>query len=219
MIFENYDRVVFAGDSVTDAGSFLPVGEGLADSLGHGYVRKVENLLGAFYPDVFVRVTNAGVSGNTSRDLLARFQRDVLNLKPEWVCICIGINDIWRQFDCPAMRDYHVYPEEYEENLRNMLSELAGKTKGIFLMTPFFIEENKQDRMRTRVDEYCSICKKLAEEYKCIFVDLQGRFDEYLTHKQYSGYVSGDRVHPNEVGATIIANEFLKHCEFSFDNL
>ena len=41
MIFENYDRVVFAGDSVTDAGSFLPVGEGLADSLGHGYVRKV----------------------------------------------------------------------------------------------------------------------------------------------------------------------------------
>lgn len=141
MIFENYDRVVFAGDSVTDAGSFLPVGEGLADSLGHGYVRKVENLLGAFYPDVFVRVTNAGVSGNTSRDLLARFQRDVLNLKPEWVCICIGINDIWRQFDCPAMRDYHVYPEEYEENLRNMLSELAGKTKGIFLMTPFLLRK------------------------------------------------------------------------------
>lgn len=33
MIFENYDRVVFAGDSVTDAGSFLPVGEGLADML------------------------------------------------------------------------------------------------------------------------------------------------------------------------------------------
>ena len=96
------------------------------------------------------------MSGNTSRDLLARFQRDVLNLKPEWVCICIGINDIWRQFDCPAMRDYHVYPEEYEENLRNMLSELAGKTKGIFLMTPFFIEENNFKEKEVTYKEYAN---------------------------------------------------------------
>ena len=28
MIFENYDRIVFAGDSVTDMGSMNPVGEG-----------------------------------------------------------------------------------------------------------------------------------------------------------------------------------------------
>ena len=217
MLFEDFDRVVFAGDSVTDAGSFLPVGEGLADSLGRGYVRKIENLIGALYPDTFVRVTNSGVGGNTSRDLLARFQRDVVDLKPDWVSICIGINDVWRQYDCPAMRDYHVYSAEYEENLRKMLSMLAGRVKGIFLMTPFFVEANKQDRMRKSVDEYCAICKKLAEEYHCIFVDLQGRFDEYLTHKQYSGYVSVDRVHPNEIGATIIAHEFLKYCKFDFN--
>lgn len=217
MIFEDFDRVVFAGDSVTDAGSFLPVGEGLADSLGRGYVRKIENLIGALYPNIFVRVTNSGVGGNTSRDLLARFQRDVLDLKPDWVSICIGINDVWRQYDCPAMRDYHVYPEEYEENLRQMLSMLEGRIKGVFLMTPFYIETNKQDRMRKRVDEYCAICKKLAEEYNCTFVDLQGRFDNYLTHKQYAGYVSVDRVHPNEIGATIIAHEFLKCCKFDFN--
>lgn len=34
MIFEDMDRIVFAGDSVTDMGSDQPVGEGLFDSLG-----------------------------------------------------------------------------------------------------------------------------------------------------------------------------------------
>ena len=41
MIFENMDRVVFAGDSVTDMGSAQPVGEGLFDNMGHGYPRVI----------------------------------------------------------------------------------------------------------------------------------------------------------------------------------
>ena len=32
MIFDDMDRIVFAGDSVTDMGSEQPVGEGLFDS-------------------------------------------------------------------------------------------------------------------------------------------------------------------------------------------
>lgn len=105
MLFEDYDRIVFAGDSVTDMDSAQPVGEGLFDNVGRSYVRIVENMLSAYYPEVRVRVTNAGVSGNTSRDLLARFERDVVALDPDWVSICIGINDVWRQFDTPAMLD------------------------------------------------------------------------------------------------------------------
>ena len=34
MIFQDYDRIVFAGDSVTDMGSAQPVGEGLNDNAG-----------------------------------------------------------------------------------------------------------------------------------------------------------------------------------------
>ena len=97
MIFEHGDRVVFAGDSVTDMGSEHPVGEGLFNNLGHGYVRMVENLLITAYPDMTVRITNSGIGGNTSRDLLARFDRDVISLEPDWVSICIGINDVWRR--------------------------------------------------------------------------------------------------------------------------
>lgn len=39
MIFKNYDRIVFAGDSVTDMGSAQPVGEGLNDNVDRSYSR------------------------------------------------------------------------------------------------------------------------------------------------------------------------------------
>ncbi len=90
-------------------GSQQPVGEGLFDNVGRGYVRIIENMLAVYYPEIYVRITNSGVSGNTSRALLERFERDVVSLKPDWVSSCIGINDVWRQFDCPAMTDSHVF--------------------------------------------------------------------------------------------------------------
>lgn len=52
MIFQDMDRIVFAGDSVTDMESANPVGEGLFDNLGRGYVRVVENMLSAYYPEI-----------------------------------------------------------------------------------------------------------------------------------------------------------------------
>ena len=92
MIFENNDRIVFAGDSVTDMGSLNPVGEGSrTDNLGKGYVRMVDNLLHACYPELKVRITNSGISGDTTRKLLERYDRDVVSLNPDWVSICIGM--------------------------------------------------------------------------------------------------------------------------------
>ena len=216
MIFSDLDRIVFAGDSVTDMSSQNPVGEGLFDNLGFGYVRVVENLLSACYPELRVRVTNSGISGNTSRHLLARWQRDVLALNPDYVSICIGINDVWRQFDCPAMTDSQVMPDEYERNLTEMLESLQGKVKGVFLLTPYYMEPNPADTMRARMDEYGAICRKLSEKYGCIFVDLQAMFNQYFRHR-HSTCIAWDRIHPNQVGATLIAREFLKHCDFDYN--
>ena len=72
MIFENMDRIVFAGDSVTDMGSVQPVGEGLFDNMGHGYPRVIESLACAVYPELSLRFTNSGIGGNTSRIRSAR---------------------------------------------------------------------------------------------------------------------------------------------------
>ena len=218
MIFSDLDRIVFAGDSVTDRGSVCPVGEGLGDTLGHGYVRMVENLLVTCYPQLRIRVTNSGVSGHTSRDLLERYDRDVVSLNPDWVSICIGINDVWRQFDCPAMPDRCVLPDEYRSNVETMILAVKGKVKGIFLLTPYYIEDSPHDAMRNRMIEYVNICKELAEKHGCILVDFQAMYERYLKHC-HSTLIAWDRVHPNEMGAMMMAKEFLKHCDFDFDNM
>ena len=218
LIFRNMDRIVFAGDSVTDMGSEQPVGESFDENLGRSYVRIIDNMLSTWYPEILVRVTNSGISGNTSRDLLERYQRDVIDLNPDWVSICIGINDVWRQFDSPAMADTHVMPEEYEANLEKMILAVKDSVKGIFLMTPYYMETNAEDGMRKRMDEYGAVCRKLAVKYGCVFIDLQETFNHYFRFR-HSTYIAWYRIHPSLVGATIIAREFLKHCGFDYDHI
>ena len=216
MIFKNNDRIVFAGDSVTDAGSVQPVGEGLFEALGHGYVRVIENMLVAGYPELNIRITNSGVNGNTSRDLLKRFERDVVELNPQWVSICIGINDVWRQFDVPAIPEVQVEPCEYRENLEKMIQKISGKVKGVFILSPYYIEPNREDFMRKRMDEYGKICKELSEKYGCTFVDFQKLYEDFCEIR-HSSCIAWDRVHPNQMGSTLMAKEFLKHCDFDFN--
>lgn len=214
MIFEKNDHIVFAGDSVTDMGSRNPVGESMFDDLGHGYVRMVDNILAALYPDKCIRVTNSGISGNTSAELLERFERDVIDLNPNWVSICIGINDVWRQFDRPGTGE-GVSPEDYEKNIETMILSVKDRTKGIFLLTPYYMEPNKADTLRARMQEYVEICRKLADKHGCIFVDFQAMYDEYFKIR-HSAFIAWDRVHPNEKGATLMAIEFLKKCGVDF---
>lgn len=216
MIFENMDRIVFAGDSVTDMGSENPVGEGLFDNLGRGYVRIVENMLAAWYPQLCIRITNSGISGNTSRDLLARFERDVVSLSPDWVSICIGINDVWRQFDSPAIPEAQVAPDEYERNVEQMILMVKNRVKGIFILSPYIIEPNTDDLMRKRIDQYAAICRSLAEKHGCIFVDFQQMYADYCAH-HHSAYIAWDRIHPNQIGSTLMAREFLRRCDFDFN--
>ncbi len=217
MIFEDGDRIVFAGDSVTDMQSDQPVGEGLFESLGKGYVRIVENMLVAWYPELKIRVTNSGISGNTSRNLLQRYERDVINLNPDWVSICIGINDVWRQFDTPAIPEYAVDTDEYKENIEKMIVSVKDNVKGIFILTPYIMEPNREDMMRKRMDKYVAICKELSEKYGCVLVDFQDMYERYLKIR-HASCIAWDRIHPNQMGATLMAREFLSHCGFDYSH-
>ena len=217
MIFENKDVIVFAGDSVTDMGSITPVGEGHGDDLGVGYVRIIDSMLSATYPEYDFRIINSGVSGHTSRDLLARFDRDIVAKNPDWVSICIGINDVWRQFDSPAIPESHVLPDEYNENLEKMIMKIKDNVKGIFILSPYIMEPNREDAMRKRTDEYVAICKELSEKYGCIFVNFQKMYEDFFKIR-HSAFIAWDRVHPNQIGAVLMAKEFLKYCDFDYNN-
>lgn len=60
MIFENYDRIVFAGDSITDMGRNRPLGEGLRDNLGQGYVRRKGKCKRHYFNDAILYGTERG---------------------------------------------------------------------------------------------------------------------------------------------------------------
>ena len=216
MIFENGDKIVFAGDSVTDMGSTNPVGEAMFDGLGNGYVRILDSMFSAYYPELNIRVVNSGISGNTSKDLLDRFDRDVMEQNPDWCSICIGINDVWRQFDVPSITEYQVMPDEYEKNVEEMIVKIKDKVKGVFILSPYIMEPCREDKMRKRMDEYVEICRKLAEKHGCIFVDFQKMYADYFAHK-HSAFVAWDRIHPNQRGAMLMAKEFLKKCDFDYN--
>ena len=141
----------------------------------------------------------------------------MVDLQPDWVSICIGINDVWRQFDCPAMPDTHVLPQEYEDNLQQMIQAVKGRVKGVFLLSPYYMEPNRQDPMRKRMDEYTVICARLAQQHGCVFVDLQKLFEDYCSIR-HSTNIAWDRIHPNRTGATLIARAFLEKCGFEYNH-
>jgi lysophospholipase L1-like esterase len=197
-------KLVMVGDSITDAGRARPVGEGRGDAIGKGYVMMVEALLGAVYPDQWIRVVNQGISGNTVRDLKARWQTDVLALAPDWVSIMIGANDVWRQFDSPLQTESHVLLEEYEATVDELVLATLPRVKGMILITPFYLEPNRADAMRATMDRYGAAVRRIAEKRSTLFVDSQAPFDDVLK-TYYPATLNWDRVHPDYVGSMVLA--------------
>lgn len=200
-------RLVFIGDSITDTGRAQPYGEH-GDALGNGYVSLIAAHLGTVYPEIPIRVTNVGTSGNTVRDLKARWQRDVLDLKPDYLSIMIGINDVWRQFDRPTITDA-VSIQEYEETLEELVCKTLPTLSGLIIMAPFYIEPDPNEPMRACMDKYGAVAKRIAEKYGALFVDTQAAFDAILAHC-HSSSLAWDRVHPHRTGHYTIARAFLK---------
>ncbi len=209
MLFDKGDKILFIGDSISDYERKRPVGEGLFDAWGRSYVADVGALLGCMYPEEQLRVVNMGIGGNQTRDLLARWQTDVLDLKPDWVSMLIGINDVWRQFDSPYEKETHVPPEEYRANCVRLIEQTLPHVKGMILMTPYFMEPNQQDPMRARMDEYSAIIRELAEKYQLPLVDLQAGWDRLFQY-MHPCNIAWDRIHPNQTGCMYIAKQFLK---------
>lgn len=215
MIFEKNTRLIMIGDSITDCGrnyEATPAGWG---SYGEGYVQLVNACLTGLAPEKEIMVVNKGVSGNTVVDLEKRWQKDVLDLNPDWVSIMIGVNDVWRYFDTTLQQIQLVDKETFEKVYEKLICETKPLVKGMILLSPFMIEENVNHPMRVMLQEYTQIVKALAEKYDLIYVDVQSKMDTFL--QSLSSYIiSADRVHPNIQGHMIIAKAFLDSIGFEW---
>ena len=199
------------GDSVTDCGRVRPIGEPIG-GLGTGYPSIVSSILSAWHPELRIRVVNVGISGNTSRDLAKRWQTDVIDQYPDWLSILIGVNDIWRQFDCPLQPEWGVQIGEYESILDKLCTDTKPLLKGgLILMTPFFVEPNHSDLFRAKIDAYGEVIKRLSKKHDAILADSQLALDKSLAQSNglYSSFFAGDRVHPNLNGHMVVARCLL----------
>ncbi len=199
-------RILFQGDSITDAGRSR---EDLTD-LGPGYPRYAAALLRERHPDREWTFINRGVSGNRTGDLLARWQEDCLALKPDLVSILVGINDTWRAFD----QNLPTTVEQFEANYRRLLEEVRRGTQAKILMLEPFVLHNTPDKdaWRADLDPKIEAVRRLAREYADGYVPLDGLFAAACV-EQGPLHWSADGVHPAQAGARLIADAYVQAVE------
>lgn len=217
MIIQPNSTLLCIGDSITDADRPRPIGESWPGSLGSGYVSLVDALLQARYPAHRIRLVNMGVSGETVKDLKARWQTDVIDLAPDWLSIGIGINDVWWQFSVPHFPEKHILLDAYRQTLDELVTHTKPLLKGLILMTPYYIEPDRSEPVRALMDEYGAVVKEIAEKHQAVLVDTQAAFDDVL-QVEHSSAIAMDRVHPNNlVGHMVLARAFVRAIGYEWE--
>ena len=208
MMIPPNSKLVMIGDSITDCGRQRPIGEAYADGLGNGYVSLVDALLCSTYPGHHIRVLNLGIGGNTVLDLEARWQSDVLDLRPDWLSVMIGINDVWRQFDSNPAPEQVITRERYTAVLEKLIGSTRPALKGLVLLTPYYIQPDRSDPMRAMMDQYGAVVRQVALKYNALFVDTQAALDDVMKDIPPLS-LAQDRVHPALAGHMVLARAFL----------
>ncbi len=207
--------LLMIGDSITDCGRTYPVGDGKAGiaALGDGYVSYMAEMFASICPEKGIHLINMGINGNTVVDLTNRWQCDVLDLGADWLSVKIGINDVWREME-PTMPESERVPIDlYERLLEQLVRTTRPTVQGMILATPYLIEADIQDPMRSKMDDYALVVRRLATKYDTIFVDTQAGFNEVLAFDPATP-LADDRVHPNNLGHMIIARAFMSALGF-----
>lgn len=79
-----------------------------------------------------IEVLNCGISGNRVTNLLARWKKDCINLRPDVISILIGVNDVWHEQSHQEGVDAELFEETYRVLLR-YTKRMLPETKLILL--------------------------------------------------------------------------------------
>ena len=161
----------------------------------------------AYRPEDRLEFGNRGVSGDSSADLVARWNRDAVPFEtstgkrvPDVLSILVGINDDWKK----------VSLDDYERNLRFMVTNsLAANPKmKIVLCEPFRLPAEKKGTPLARRQE---TVRRLAAEYKLAFVPFQKLFsDELMAIRPEPKYWFWDSAHPTYAAHMRMADFWIK---------
>lgn len=192
---DHLDRIVFIGDSITDAG------RDRADpaSLGDGYV----SLLADGFAAQGATVRNLGISGNRAKDLAARWDAELMPTGPDLLTVYVGVNDMWRRFDS----DDPTSAADFESTLRALLTQVVEAHRPrLILMEPFFLPVlAEQQEWLPDLDEKRAVVRALAAEFGAELVPLHDIFTAAASEHPIAD-LAPDGVHPTSLGSEIIAD-------------
>lgn len=207
--FPDGTTFLFQGDSITDGGRGR--NEDWNHVMGQDYAFLISSKLWYEFPKKHFNFLNRGVSGNSVRDLDARWQQDTVELKPDVLSILVGINDI----DYFLKGDKIFTAFSYENGYRSLLEKTKASLPGVQLIIcePFIL---RVGRIKDRWQEYFeeikkrqAIVKQLAIEFNAVFIPFQKTFDDALS-KALAEYWIWDGIHPMPAGHELMAREWIK---------
>lgn len=143
-------------------------------------------------------VYNLGVSGDTTKELLERFDVEAKARSPQVIIFQIGDND---SIFVKSENKNLVSLEQFEKNIEKLISKAKGFTYKIIFLGTSRVEENKTRPIPWQEDfhytnEYLELYDKkikiIAEKNKCDYLDVHN----ILTVKN----LDADGLHPNSKG-------------------
>jgi len=206
-------RVVMMGDSITQMGG-----------APKGYVTLVDQSLDASRPGGPFEVINVGIGGQKAPDMLARFQRDVLDKKPELLTLSVGVNDVWHNF-----RDFQkglripsgdtgrgVALPDYLKGVESMVQQAKAAGIKVILLSPTLVYEDLDCAENKRMETYVKAEEALAKREGVGFINLFKMCKESVAAYQKSAgrrqlLLTVDGVHMNDAGNALVADAILKY--------
>jgi lysophospholipase L1-like esterase len=203
LVFNARSKLLFIGDSITDCGR-----RDDAEQVGNGYVRMIRDWLAAKDPANAPVVINRGISGNKIPDLEKRWQRDVLDERPDVLSIYIGINDVWHGL-APNRAGCEI--DDYLRGYQSILSQTqqALPSCDIILCEPSVIWPPAPAEGNERLAPYVRAVHELAGQFKvdCV-IPLHSAFNAARDARPDIPWTR-DGVHPTSFGHTLIARTWL----------
>jgi len=195
------------GDSITDAGRSRE--NNAQRGTGYPNLFAAEMLLD--YPGEF-DIINRGIGGYRIVDLYAHVKANFINLKPDYLSILIGVNDVWHEY---AENPNGVEDDKYRKVYGMLIEEIKAALPDIkiYILEPFALKGSGTEAHWEEFDREIRLraksAKWIAEKYGLTFIPLQEKFDA-LCEKFEAAYWLGDGVHPTAAGHEVIARALVE---------
>ena len=198
-------KILFQGDSITDAGR----DRANYHDLGRGYPKYAAEFIKASHPETEFEFIDLGISGNQTKDLVARLEKDFVEIQPDIVSIMIGINDVWHN----AANKTWIPNEVFEERYRTVLTAIKEKTGAkIMIIEPFLVPVADKNFFREDLDPKIQIVRALAREFADVYLPTDGLLASAFIGEDPLSFAA-DGVHPTAKGAELIGKWYAQYAE------